>query len=140
MPKDITITEFKMTAYLHEVLCGWLKDRGMEIEEADCLPRLGLLASHCNRPVATAFLRMMEGNSAMIDGLICDPHYDPITRSQCIDELGDALIELAKHQEFKSIFALTLNQRMVERSKKMGFTPLKHKLLMLKIGGVSWVS
>lgn len=131
-----------MTHITHALLLKWAKAHGVSASEIDDLPKLGLLVSYQNIPIAVCFLRFVEGRKGMIDAFMCDPTSEPFIRTKCLDQLIYDLIELARFNEMTGIFGLTLNPRVIKRAAALGFEVQKHKLVSLNLTKekISWAS
>lgn len=129
---------FQMTESTHALLRCWMKDHGIDETEISRLPKLGLMVSHCNTPVAVGFLRRVEGGIALIDGFICDPKSTIEIRDPCLDQLAKDLIEIAKHEGIQGLLVTTVNPRVVKRAQRLGFSSLDHQLLSLRLNCSTW--
>ena len=126
------IEEFKKEEHL-EFLLSWLRARNKGPEVADNLPAFGYIAYHHSRPVATAFLRQVEGNLGICEGLCTNPEASSNVRSIAIDSLIEQLIETAKAIDIKALIAWSQDKNTLERSVRHGFNKTADELLVFNI-------
>ncbi len=129
---DIKTSPFRLTKDTRALLLSWVLERTLDEPILNDLPKLGLMVSYCNAPVAVAFLRVVEGGKGMIDGFIADPSCDHKVRTLCLDQLILDLIKLAMYNDMSGLFGLTTNKRVVERARRLGFRLMPHKLVSMK--------
>lgn len=85
------------------------------------MPELGWVASDLEAPIAMAFLRRVEGNYAILDGLVTDPTAPGPLRSKAIDLVVKKVFDIAKELEIKGLMAHTRDINTLYRSQKFGF-------------------
>ncbi len=83
--------------------------------------------------LATAFLRMVEGGFAQLDGLCTNPAQPGEVRSQAIDKVVEHVISEAKSMGLKNIHAFSMDKNTLVRSLKHGFTATPHAMIALNL-------
>lgn len=127
----ITIEKFRLK-FVPEVN-RWLKVRDhISFKQSD-LPEIGFIAFNKNRPVCVAFLRMVEGNLAMIDSVGSNPDIEKDTRDEALDSIVKILLETAKHKKIHTVFSHTKLDCIIKRSEKHGFSVIPQKLIAIKL-------
>jgi hypothetical protein len=116
----LTIEEFKHEEHFEFLAC-WLKLRDKNTEIAFNLPHFGYICFQGPMPVAVAFLRQIEGDMGMFEGLCSNPECGPELRSEAIDGLIQQLIETARGIGIKSVLAWSKDKNTLERSLRHGF-------------------
>lgn len=130
---EISTLPFQMTPETHSLLKGWLSLHVMKEAYLDELPKLGLVVSFCGKPVGAAFLKQIEGGKGLIDSFIANPECEAVIRTRCLDQLILDLITLAKFSGMTGLIGLTLNKRVIQRAKKLGFSLMDHSVVTLKL-------
>lgn len=97
------------------------------------MPKVGFVCLYENLPICAGFLRKVEGNYMILDSLITDPDAHPAIRNQAIDAVVQELINKAKDMGVKKLMANTVDAHTLERSKKHGFKPLEHVVIVLEL-------
>ena len=125
--KDYTIQHFPM-------LMKWLEGHSHPIASPDELPRLGwVVYSDTGVPLAMGFLRLAEGNVAIIDSIASNPDKKPREVSDAIDLLFEELLQVATDLRIKYVVGATVRNSLVKRTtKKHGFVLTEFKLLVKK--------
>ena len=100
----------------------------------DELPALGYaVCSDTGVPLAMGFLRLAEGNMAIIDSIASNPNKKPREISDAIDMLFEKLIQTATDLRIKYVVGATVKNSLVRRTvKKHGFILTDFKLLVRK--------
>ena len=80
-----------------------------------------------------AFLRMVEGGFAQIDGLVTNPDESKENRHLGNDIVTDRLIKKAEEFGLKGICSFSVDDNTVNRAKKHGFQVLNHKVFFLDL-------
>lgn len=111
------ITEFVKEEHA-DYFNQWLIARGMEIDE---IPAIGFVAYTRHSPAAMVFLRQVEGNYAILDGLVSNPECSPSERSDAIDRVVQALTDEADRRGIKTIMAWSQDKNTLTRSQNHGF-------------------
>ena len=105
-------------------LKSWLLQRHLPEWEAASIPRLGVVVTpsvELIEPVAIGFLRMVEGQSAMLDGLISNPAAPAPSRDKAVQKAVECLISRAKDLGLTSLVAFTSDRNTLHRSNLVGF-------------------
>lgn len=90
------------------------------------MPEIGYTAYKDGTPIAVAFLRRCEGQVAILDSLCTNPKAKSEDRHEAIDLLVNKIIEQCDYMKIKSLFAFTVDEGILERSKKHGFIKQAH--------------
>lgn len=115
-------------------LLEWLELRGLSFDLAKDLPQIGYVAFKETQPIAMAFLRICEGDMAMIDGLISNPVASSADRHVALDEVISELIKEAKTLGIKSLLAYSIDEGTIKRACRQGFETKPNILLGMKLG------
>ncbi len=99
------------------------------------LPQHGLIAFEAGAPIAAGFLRLVEGNLAMLDSYVTDPSVDPVLRDSALDRLTTKLVKIAKANNIKLLMAFSSDINTLHRTQRHGFTTLPHVFTMLSFSG-----
>lgn len=117
------------------MLLEMLKDQNYpDLEDISMrtLPKIGYIAMLDNVPIATGFLRRVEGDVvAQIDGLTSNPYLGSIIRHNGINLVLKQLIEDAKELKLKGVYAFCVDPTMVNRAELLGFAKVAHTTLAL---------
>ena len=111
-------------------MCKWLYLRDAYIPSKDEMPAIGYIAYSDNKPVAVAFLRKMEGNHALLDGIASNPDATSEERHQAIDMVMESVVNTAKELKIKSILGYTRDESTFLRSIRHGFVQSPHAVLV----------
>lgn len=116
------------------LLQDWLTRHGHIDIALDELPALGYaVCSDTGIPLAMGFLRLAEGNMAIIDSLVSKPNCKPSEVSEAIDTLFEKLLQVATDLKIKYVVGATVKNSLVRRTtKKHGFILSPFKLLIRK--------
>lgn len=119
---------------LFPILQKWLERHGHIDISLDELPALGYaVCSDTGIPLAMGFLRLAEGNVAIIDSIASNPNSKPREVSEAIDTLFEKLIQVSSDLKIKYIVGSTVKNSLVKRTtKKHGFVLTDFKLLVRK--------
>lgn len=117
-----------------EFLDSWLDKRDRSRWQTDQVPSTGFVYTIDDRPIAIGFIRKVEGNFCMLDGLITDPSQPGELRHIALDKVVEALILQAKELGYVSMIATTTEEDILERSVKHGFVKNPHNLIVLSLG------
>ena len=115
-----------------------LRSRGMHKEIHDIsieLPQIGYIVEKDSYAVASGFLRVIEGNVAMLDSLVTHADCTPVDRDTAIDMVVQALISKAKELNIKQIIAFSRDKNTLERSLRHGFVRQDHAFIALDLSG-----
>ena len=114
-------------------LCEILTKHGHPVPSEDEIPAVGWVAMNNEYIVAIGFLRRMEGNHALLDGLTTNPEASPEARHLGLTGVVTALIKSAKELKIRQIVAYTLDESVVKRALVHGFSTTQHKTLVLTV-------
>jgi hypothetical protein len=129
----------KYTDLYDEELREWLRRRSLGVGGVTELPGIGYLAAEIRKgtdaltPVAAGFLRMCEGNYAMMDSFVTNPEANPEVRNKALDKIVMLLMAEGKAKGVKSFLFTTLDANTKARGERFGFKPLPHALMALKV-------
>lgn len=117
---DLTIRPYQPSDY--NALIEWLKIRSIKPWNESSIPKIGYVA-HVDYLglICMGFLRMVEGNSAMIDGLCSNPNMHSHYRDEAIDKLVCRIMDKAQELKLDGIISFSEDKNTLERSKKFGF-------------------
>lgn len=132
MSGDLKIHDYHEVFHVKH-LYDWFKLRKMDLQLIDELPVIGSIAIYKDLGVAAAFLRMVEPNYGIFDGLITNPEALPHLRNEAIDLCVKSIIEKAKKSKMKHLIATTIDAGIIERSKKHGFVGVPHASIILDL-------
>ena len=110
----------------------------MQCITIDSLPALGTVAfdfkEDNGKPVAAAFLRMVEGGYAQIDTLVSNAATPSEMRHEGISKCVDKLIQEAKNLKLHGILATTKDETTITRALSLGFHVVTdHKVIALSL-------
>lgn len=103
--------------------------RQAHIPSEEEMPKVGFVAIEEDTLVAYCALRMVEGQSGMVDGLTTNPECSAKQRHAASDLVIKACINEAKELKLKSLIAYSLYEATVKRSIRNGFVELPHVCL-----------
>lgn len=127
------ILPFETTHQLKD-LCSWLQKRQAHIPADDEMPKVGVMVYVDGTAVAACFLRMVEGGTAMLDGLTTNPESSAAARHEGIEAAVTHLIGVAKRMELKGIIAFTRDITVHTRALNLhGFTATPDAVLALSL-------
>lgn len=116
-------------------LCSWLDARGIKRWTKEHAPKIGYVVCEGSEPVVIGFLRMVEGGSAMLDGLCSNPSINPYRRNDAIDMVVKELIKKAKDLGLSGILSFSEDRNTLERSARFGFEKKdSQKMIVLNLG------
>jgi hypothetical protein len=127
------IKNFKVEYF--PLLQKWLAEHGHMDISLDELPALGYaVCTDTGVPLAMGFLRLAEGNMAIIDSIAGNPDAKPKEVSEAIDTLFEKLTQVATDLKIKYLVGATVKNSLVRRTtNKHGFVLSPFKLLVKKI-------
>lgn len=115
-----------------ETLSTWLKQHGQPIPSREDMPALGYVTLKNGQLTGAAFLRMVEGGFAQVDGLTVDPTQDSKTRSDTINILVTQILDAAKTLKIKAIYCYSAYDTIIDRAADtFKFIKLPHKIMVL---------
>lgn len=90
------------------------------------LPKIGYIAMLEDQPIATGFLRKVEGNIiAHLEGLASNPYFGSIIRHKALDAIFKTLINEGKEMKLKGIIGFTSDYSVLVRAEDIGFCQLE---------------
>lgn len=119
------------------LLKGVFIRREMDDFKLSELPKNGFIATSARGFIAAAFLRLMEGNMALFDGLISDPSQEPQVRHAGLDAVAKALLGLADDLQLKTVLCYSLDANTIKRAESHGFIVMPHTFMAREIKGGS---
>ena len=109
----------------------WLSQRERAPVGRDELPRAGwTVVNELDRPVGCVFLRIVEGDLAIIDSLINDPAQNCHSRHQINDRLFLQCFKVAKETKLKGLMGTSLDAGTLERAFGHGFKAMPQTFAM----------
>jgi len=123
--------KFKYLSLLHELLKS---NDYLGISEVNMktLPKIGYMALINDHPIAAGFLRRVEGGYAQLDTLTSNKLFGSQLRHEGINLVVNELIEESKRLKLHGIIALTKDEGVISRSKKLDFSELPEQRLIVK--------
>ena len=117
---------------LFPLLQKWLERHGHTDVLLDELPALGYAVySEAGTPLAIGFVRLAEGNLAILDSIASNPDAKPREVSEAIDRLFEKLLQVCDDLRIKYVVGATVKNSLVRRTtKKHGFILTDFKLLV----------
>lgn len=107
----------------------------MKAWDKNAFPKVGYVAIWQEQPVVMGFLRLVEGNSAMIDGLCTNPSIPGPIRNEVIDVVVYELIRTAKSLKLTGIICFSEDSNTLTRSERFGFKRNNEKVMIsLRLG------
>lgn len=106
---------------------------GVDNSVLGSLPKLGFVCEDDTGVIAAAFLRMVEGNCALFDGLVTDRARGSLERNEAIEIVVQAVIRCAKELKLEKLIAYSVDAGTIERSRSHGFIVLPHTLIALAL-------
>lgn len=123
----------KYNKALHgQILDTWFIARGMN-SVIETLPEIGFVASDDTDFIAASFLRRVEGDYCLFDGLVTNPMLAPFRRHLGIEAVVERLIIEAKELKMRKILAYSIDAGTLKRSVHHGFVHLPHTLIVLDL-------
>lgn len=127
-----TIHKYDEEQDLHHIN-KWLKDRKHPEQDAYDVPDIGYVACFANRPIAAGFLKQMEGENSIFDGLCSNPLATSEFRNIALDMVVGAIITLAKSRGIKQIIGWSIDEGTLKRAYRHDFVKLPHTLIALDL-------
>lgn len=122
-----------------KLLTNILKVHEAHIPTKEEMPKLGYVVYSLEPSklvVSFCFIRMVEGNFAMIDGLTSNPECSSALRNRGNDLAINACIDKAKTLKLQNLIAFTSDPSTKKRSIRRGFVELQqHTCLALDLSG-----
>jgi N-acetylglutamate synthase-like GNAT family acetyltransferase len=113
-----------------DFLLSWLEQRKCYLPNRDEMPEIGYMAWEGDTPIACAFLRRVEGNHGQLDGLATSPWLPGEMRHFAIDAVVQQILSDAKALGMRSLHATSVDESTLMRSKRHGFVPMPHTLIV----------
>lgn len=100
----------------------WLGQRDRPPVAREDLPKAGWSVVDDNdRPVGSVFMRMVEGDLAIMDSMINDPGQTKQSRHKINDRLFLQCLKMAKEAKLKGLLGMSLDEGTLKRSYSHGF-------------------
>lgn len=132
MMEDLKIFDYNSIFHVKHIY-DWFKARSLDLQLIDELPVVGSIALYKEIGVAAAFLRTVEPNYAILDGLISNPEALALLRNEGIDLCVQDIIKKAKKLNVKHLMATTIDEGVLKRSEKHGFIKLPVTSIILDL-------
>ncbi len=97
------------------------------------LPKIGYIALLKKQPIATGFLRRVEGGYAQIDGLASNPYFGSQVRHEGMSRVVNSLIAEAKDLRLEGILGITKDLGILKRATELGFERVEQILLAISL-------
>lgn len=117
----------------YDLIASWLFQRNIDLWQKSYVPKVGFVATVDEKPVAMGFIRDVEGNLCMLDGLITDPTQLPEVRNKAIDSVVKKLIDTAKELNYMGMIALTVEETVIKRSLRHNFIVTNQAVIALDL-------
>ncbi len=115
----------------YPTLCKWMDQHNCRIQPEDEVPQVGYVVyDDEGEPAAMAFLRMVEGGFAQLDGLITNPEKAPAVRNSAVDLAVSNIVTEAKRMKLKRLIAFSADANTLVRSERHGFAKLLHTAII----------
>jgi hypothetical protein len=111
------------------VLQRWLIRNGAPVSLIRNLPKLGYVVPG----VGMAFLRMCEGNVAIMDSLITNPLCSPATRHSALETLFSNIADAAATNGVTCLIGFSIDAGALGRAKRHGFQQIRHTVVVKQI-------
>lgn len=108
----------------------WCDKHGISPKLTDEFPALGFVAQDDRCLIAAAFLRRIEGNYALFDGLITNPRSSSLDRHVALEAVVKRIIRESRDLGIIGIMAYSLDTGTIERALSHGFKAMPHTLIM----------
>lgn len=99
----------------------------------ETLPLIGYIASEGSVHIACGFLRMIEGDVAMIDTLVSNASVPSQMRHEAISGIVNSLIQRAKDMKLKGLLCLTSDKSVLMRAATLGFNVVPQHVIALPL-------
>lgn len=96
------------------------------------LPKIGYIVTLQDQPIATGFLRKVEGGYGQLDTFATNPYFGSKLRHAAIEMIVDALMDDAKRLKLHGLLVFSHDSGIIKRSEERGFKPLPDTLLGFK--------
>lgn len=114
-------------------LAEMLEDRECYVPTEEETPEIGFIVYELDTPVATAFLRRVEGNYGQIDGVATNINCSSEQRHIALDTAIKACIATADLLGVKQLVAFCKDESTITRSQSLGFAKAPHSLMVYDI-------
>jgi len=112
---------------------SWLRARDVNPATMSELPAIGYIVKHEDKMVATAFLRKIEGDIGLFDGLATNPAMASEIRHHAIELLIKKVFKIAAESGMNKMIAYSKDNSIFERAEINGFTKTPYVLLTKEI-------
>lgn len=100
-----------------EMVSKWFQTWGFPGHLMDILPPVGYVVEG----ICAIFLYETNSNVCFIEGLVRNPEIDEKIANECLDHIGDKIIDYARERGFKYIMSYSQYQAVADRAVKHGF-------------------
>ena len=128
MRDSLQVIEFNSDLHL-SIVNQWLHRIDSYQMNAHNIPKIGFIVTYTDDFVAVAFLRMVEGGFAQLDGLATNSHMPAHLRDQAIDLVVEKVLNVADGLKITSVIANTKDYNTLLRSFRHGFVQLPQTLI-----------
>jgi N-acetylglutamate synthase-like GNAT family acetyltransferase len=97
----------------------------------DDLPEIGLVASEGKTLICCAFLRQIEGNLGLFDGLCSNPAVIGTIRHLALDFVVQEIINTARDFKMRAILGWSSDVGTITRSERHYFKKLDHNQMII---------
>lgn len=102
----------------------WLAQREMAPIQVSELPKRGwTVIDDLDKPLGIVFLRMVEGDLAIIDSMINDPSQTKMDRHKINERLFLQCKKIARELKLKGLMGSSLDEGTLKRASTHGFIP-----------------
>jgi hypothetical protein len=115
------------------LITPWCAARGVTLPDDMEVPAIGFLVGKDETAVCAAFLRLVEGGHAQLDGLVTNPDSSSQDRNEAIDIVTTKIIAEAKALNVKTIITFVDRENTILRAEVFGFKRFPHTLLILNL-------
>ena len=116
----------------HEYLLEFIAAKNGITSNGIIPSKIGFIGIVDNYPIAFGFLRDVDGQYGIIEGIMTDPDRSPARRHHALSAVINFLIDESKSLKHKLILAWTKEESILKRADDLGFNILQeHKLITL---------
>ncbi len=123
--------KFKHYPHLQDMLadqeCPW-----KSFVSYKTLPKIGYIVMLHDQPIATGFLRRVEGGYGQLDTFATNPYFGSQIRNEAIELVIKALIDDAKRLKLQGLLAFTHDKGLLGRVSSQKWQVLPDQLLAIK--------
>lgn len=105
----------------------------MHLVTNEVLPRIGYVVFQDEMPVASGFLRLMEGGFGLIDSYATNAKLSSDIRHLGLEIITNNIIEISKGLKLNGIFAFTADKGIISRAEATGFQQVNQSVYVLPL-------